>query len=108
MAGLRAAGRQFADDFAARRFGDACGLLTPAGQAQVGKGNATQCPGRLLLARSLITPQRLVLLRRQFETLRPTVSGDHATAQVAPGAPGGRFAYVNGRWLIDASPGAGR
>ena len=103
-AGVRATIDAFGEAFKANRFDDACALMTSTAQAETGEGDTTRCVDRLAYVRTLVSDPLADRLVKAMRDARIVVSGDIARSATRRGElGGGRYRYVGGRWLIDAS-----
>jgi hypothetical protein len=99
--GVRALVKEFAHDWRAGRYADACQLVTPRQQAALGAVTDSSCTRALATARGVIGDAKLARDEKAADSLDVTVSGDTATSP-NPESPGesSHYVYRAGHWRI--------
>jgi hypothetical protein len=100
VAGVRAALNEYVSKLDDGNFSQACGLMTEAGRAEVGQGNASRCPERLQLGRAFLTPAIIDGFHRLIDRATVQIHGDEATVPRFSGGGTSTLKYDGGRWRI--------
>lgn len=108
VAGVRATAKQYLTAIKDSEFGDACGLMTDKARNSVSSSSGGEeeksCEDTLAVGRTLLSNEALDQAIEATENAKVTLTGDSATMEAVGGnASGDRYAYVDGKWHVDAA-----